>query len=277
MQEAYNYIGIHYDILGREIGISDKKYGLTTKPSEREKSLTATKSPIQYMVVKLFKFDNLTSAQTVEDLVHLSLNHRNTNGEWFEDKNDDLIYHVEAIHDKLRKLGINIQEIPLEKNSNLTQDEKELLKKLDRKQLNKEFFNTLKLEMDTKTDLFKSISSTTDPWIRKSYKRQGFILVVSGSYSRIELYIDGGDKEENEKLFSCLLNKKDEIEKELGYGLLWEILEEGKASRISASVDGNIYDKAKWKGMIDFMVDKMPRFSKIMSNYIDLCEKTDFQ
>ena len=44
--EGYIYLGEHYDVLNREIGISDKKIGLSINPIGREQSLTKTKSPI---------------------------------------------------------------------------------------------------------------------------------------------------------------------------------------------------------------------------------------
>jgi hypothetical protein len=269
MCKGYNYIGNHYDILGRNIGINDKKYGYTKNPDEREKSLTSTKSPIQYMIIKLYEFESTEIAKTVEQIILQSLSNRQTHGEWFLDNDETLIDFVQSMHNKLRSLGTKIVEKDLEKSPNLTDVEKQQLESLDRKQLNKEFFTSLKVEMDNKCDIFKKISPTTDPWIRKSYKRQGYTLVQSGTYARYELFIDGGDKEENEEMFHKLKEKKEFIEKELGYELNWEVLEDGKASRISHSIDGNIYDKNQWPKMINFMVENMPNFHKIMCKFID--------
>ena len=57
--EGYIYLGEHYDILNREIGISDKKIGLSKDPISREQSLTKTKSPIRYRIVAVYKVDNI--------------------------------------------------------------------------------------------------------------------------------------------------------------------------------------------------------------------------
>jgi hypothetical protein len=269
MEKGYNYIGIHYDVLGRNIGINDKKYGVTLYPDKREKALSRTKSPIQYMFIKLYEFESQKYAETAEQLCHYFLKNKNTNGEWFQDDDETLVNEIELIHNHLKNLGVQIKEIDLGKSPILTDIEKKQLEVLDRKQLNKEFNTTLKLVIDSKCNIFEKINPTTDPWFRKSYRRQGFILVQSKTYARMELYIDGGEKEENEKLFYSLKENKKIIESELGYELKWEALEEVKSCRISYSIDGNVYDKTQWVKMIDFMSEHIPNFYNTMCKYID--------
>lgn len=85
--EGYIYLGEHYDVLNREIGISDKKIGLSIDPISREQSLTKTKSPIRYRILAVYKVDNM---RKVEKMLHSILDSRRVLGEWFKDDDDTL-------------------------------------------------------------------------------------------------------------------------------------------------------------------------------------------
>jgi len=85
--EGYIYLGEHYDVLNREIGISDKKIGLSVNPIGREHSLTKTKSPIRYRIVAVYKVDDM---RRVEKMLHSILDSRRVFGEWFRDDDDTL-------------------------------------------------------------------------------------------------------------------------------------------------------------------------------------------
>ena len=85
--EGYIYLGEHYDVLNREIGISDKKIGLSIDPISRENSLTKTKSPIRYRIVAVYKVDDM---RRVEKMLHSILDSRRVFGEWFKDDDDTL-------------------------------------------------------------------------------------------------------------------------------------------------------------------------------------------
>lgn len=66
------------------------------------------------------------------------------------------------------------------------------------------------------------------------------VSFAQGGRVRVELYIDCGDKERNENLFDCLLERKDDIVAALGIQLEWERLENRRACRIAAYRDGDI-------------------------------------
>ena len=87
MTEGYIYLGEHYDVLNREVGISDKKIGLSIDPISRENALTKTKSPIRYRIVAVYKVDNM---RRVEKMLHSILDSRRVFGEWFRDDDDTL-------------------------------------------------------------------------------------------------------------------------------------------------------------------------------------------
>jgi hypothetical protein len=85
--EGYIYLGEYYDILGREISITDKKIGLSKNPVSREYQLNRTKGPVGYRIVRCYKVDNMNR---VEKMLHNILDSRRAEGEWFMDDGDTL-------------------------------------------------------------------------------------------------------------------------------------------------------------------------------------------
>lgn len=85
--EGYIYLGRYYDVLGRDLTLSDKKIGLSKDPVSRVYQLNRTKSPIGYEVISLFKVDDM---YRVEKLLHSILDSRRVHGEWFKDDEDTL-------------------------------------------------------------------------------------------------------------------------------------------------------------------------------------------
>lgn len=58
--------------------------------------------------------------------------------------------------------------------------------------------------------------------------------------ARVELYVDTGSPDKNKALFDWLYAQKDTIERQCGFPLNWERLDEKRACRISVSRAGNI-------------------------------------
>lgn len=85
--EGYIYLGELYDVLGRELTITDKKIGLSIQPLNREYQLNRTKSPVGYKIISAFKVDNMNK---VEKMLHAILDSRRVFGEWFKDDEDTL-------------------------------------------------------------------------------------------------------------------------------------------------------------------------------------------
>ena len=85
--EGYIYLGEHYDVLGREIAITDKKIGLSVNPVSRENQLNRTKSPIGYRIISVYKVDDMNK---IEKMLHAILDSRRVHGEWFRDDEDTL-------------------------------------------------------------------------------------------------------------------------------------------------------------------------------------------
>ena len=111
--EGYIYLGEHYDVLNREIGISDKKIGLSINPISREQSLTKTKSPIRYRIVAVYKVDNM---RRVEKMLHSILDSRRVFGEWFKDDDDTLEGDFVNFMNAYGAEVYNIEEVKIEQN-----------------------------------------------------------------------------------------------------------------------------------------------------------------
>lgn len=127
--------------------------------------------------------------------------------------------------------------------------------------IRKEFWTKLIQRMNTNTQskLYQNISPGIYHWIGagSGVRGVGLNFTVSKSYGRAELYIDRGDRGENEFIFDELSAHKEQIEKDFGDSLNWERLEGKRACRIKSETAGNVFDKEKWDAMQKFMVDSM--------------------
>ena len=74
------------------------------------------------------------------------------------------------------------------------------------------------------------------------------------------LYIGGGDKEENKGLYNHLESNKKVIEDFLGYPLEWNILENRKASIICTSKDIDFNSKNNWEEMFSWLAETTSKF-----------------
>ncbi len=87
----------------------------------------------------------------------------------------------------------------------------------------------------------------------------------------IDLYIDTGDKNENERIFEELYKEKDKITAEIE-GLTWEKLEEKRACRVAIYKDikNNIRSLSEedYPQIIDWATTTMKKFSHTLSMYI---------
>ncbi|MDD4834210.1 MAG: DUF4268 domain-containing protein [Lutispora sp.] len=138
-----------------------------------------------------------------------------------------------------------------------------------------EFWSILLKEMAKKSDLFKNINPKKDNWINAGSGVSGvpYTFSISKSYARVELYIDTGDKIENKKLFDYLYKNKEYIDMAFGEPLIWERLDDKKASRISSSIDKNSYGRENWDSIIPDLIDRMARFEKTFGGFLKKYKK----
>jgi Domain of unknown function (DUF4268) len=116
------------------------------------------------------------------------------------------------------------------------------------------------------SNLYQNISTTKDNWLSAGSGVRGLGLNFSATqnYCRAELYIDRGDKGENESIFDQLLAEREAIEAEVGGGLEWERLDSKRACRIKLERPANVFEREQWPEMIPFMIDAMLRLEKAL-------------
>jgi CBS domain-containing protein len=98
------------------------------------------------------------------------------------------------------------------------------------------FISLLEGFKELRPGIAKARSVSDQNWIAFGAGRSGFgfaWVFTARKELQVELYIDTGNREINKKAFDDLLQRKQEIEKTLGFVLRWERLNEKRASRIS--------------------------------------------
>ena len=143
-------------------------------------------------------------------------------------------------------------------------------KNQNRHQVRSNFWKQLLDVMNTKSSLYQTISPSKEHWISKGsgVRGMGYNFVASGKYARVEIYIDRGDREENEHAFDYLYDKKNEIEKIFKKELIWQRLDSARACRIKFEKPANIFEEEQWSDMINFMTDAMINLESTFKPYL---------
>ena len=149
-------------------------------------------------------------------------------------------------------------------------DEVDGLEKESRRHpIRRKFWAELILRMNASgSTLYQSISPGKFSWISagSGLRGVGFNFGGTQTYARTELYIDRGDKAQNEALFERLHGERDAIEREVGEALVWERLDDKRACRIKLERPANIFDSEQWPGVMTFMVNAMVGFEKAFAS-----------
>jgi hypothetical protein len=123
---------------------------------------------------------------------------------------------------------------------------------------------------DRKVMTHSSRSPSKDNWIAAG---AGVRAGISFNYviwmdekAAVELYIDTDSKEDNKRIFNVLHNEQEKIEEAFGNALIWERLDDKKASRIRYSIqEGGLADgEEEWPIIQDAMISAMDRLSKAL-------------
>jgi hypothetical protein len=125
-----------------------------------------------------------------------------------------------------------------------------------------EFWKGLLELSKARTPIFSNRNPGIKSWISGSAGRRGFGFnyVINMDSGWIELYIDTGDRDENKGYFDRPVAQKDRIEKAFGQALLWQRLDDRRASRIRFIVSNNgLQDTSDWAAIQNNMVNAMVR------------------
>lgn len=106
--------------------------------------------------------------------------------------------------------------------------------------------------------LFGNVNPVTSNWIAGFVGIPGIHIdcVANFDESRVELYLGMASKEKNKELFGFLFARKDNIEKVIGTQLIWNRMDDNKASKIHTFLPGvDISKDIDWPRMAKFHVD----------------------
>jgi hypothetical protein len=175
--------------------------------------------------------------------------------------------HAYKIGDSLTAPKFVIIEKPNDflKNTKTTNNNGELTK-AQAERLN--FWNKFNEILIAKNKPFNVRKATTDHWyniaLGTSEANISITLVNKINSIGIEIYID-----ENKELFNKLYKLSDEIEKDLGFKMDWQRLDDKKASRIIYYIEGLDFNNHKnYNELIDEVIDKAVKIRTVFKKYI---------
>ena len=184
---------------------------------------------------------------------------------------DDLLLDIEQIIPVKEAADYYIKMADKAKESQSVKDSNKGIK-----ELRKRYWIELLEQFITVSKQFQNVNPSTDHWLSGGSGVSGipFTFACTMKYASVEVSINHGDKEENEKIFDLLYAQKDVIEASFGEPLLWERLDEKKSCRISSRLEGvNIVDMDDWQKIKDFHCDAMPRLDKALRTAIQATVK----
>jgi hypothetical protein len=127
------------------------------------------------------------------------------------------------------------------------------------------FWKALLEHSNGRSNLHARISPGHYHWLGTRKHGHWWNYVVLQDQTRAELYLDAAVAEDNKALFDRLRAERVRVEAEFGDGLLWQRLDDKKASRISFTVPGGWVDSQTWPSAIKQGVAAMQRLYGALS------------
>ncbi len=122
---------------------------------------------------------------------------------------------------------------------------------------------------------FENISPSTDHWLGCATGAPGcrYVLIFSNKLARVELYFERSVADENKWLFDQLEREREGLEKQFGNKLLWQRLDDRKASRISYSHPFDGFNEESWPEMIKWLCQHIVRLDETFSERLGTLSK----
>jgi|SRR3989344_68675 len=146
----------------------------------------------------------------------------------------------------------------------------------ERVKINQQFWSKFLDECNQKNDYFSNFSPSKDSWLWKSagISGLGYVIVVSGSYARVEFQFNTPDSQKNKQLFDRTYPQKKQIEKEIGLELKWDRRDSKRSSAISYQLDNvSVYNEEDWDNMINFLIEHVKKFIIVFGSRIPEIKK----
>jgi hypothetical protein len=137
-----------------------------------------------------------------------------------------------------------------------------------RNKIRRQFWAELLKEAAPKLPRFANISPNHFHYVSAGSGLRGvpYNFVAARSFARVEIYIDRGEKDESKAIFDELCGQRASIESAFSGPLVWERLDDKRASRIKAEVPGDPFDEAQRPELMSFMIDAMTRLERALKD-----------
>jgi len=154
-KDQYVYLGKYFHIGQKELPL-DLKFGVTDNLDAREFSLSRTKSPIKYMLLRAWKLPSNVKREQVEKLISTVFSEKKYEGcEWYDisDENDSIEFQkkIKDIFDNLSTMVVDanfqFEEVNLKSKSN---DDESKIESEIRIENKKQVNSKLKISIDDK-------------------------------------------------------------------------------------------------------------------------------
>lgn len=146
-----------------------------------------------------------------------------------------------------------------------------LAERPERREARYKFWQQLLALSRERSALHKNISPSKYSWVGARKLGQWWNYNVLMEQTRVELYIDGPDAQENKALFDALFANRAAIEAAFGDELLWQRLDDKRACRVSYTVAGGWVDEATWAGAASAAVEAMERLYGALEEPVRAC------
>lgn len=147
----------------------------------------------------------------------------------------------------------------------------------ERHHLRLEFWSKLLPKIKGRTTVFQNSSPSKDHWLSSGgtgISGLSYNFLITRTYVGVELAISKGDTQSNKQIFDELKKFETEITNDFGNQLSWERLDNKKMCRVAYSLEGvNLFEKADWDKMMDFLIDNMLKLEKAMKEPLKKVKK----
>ena len=157
---------------------------------------------------------------------------------------------------------------PSEETRDVGRKKKEMA---ERDRLRYRFFEGLLEHAKSRTQLHTNISPSKSNWVTAGagIAGLGFSYVVRQRDAVVELYIDTGDGDENQRIFEALFRKKEKIEDAFGLPLEWDTKEGRRACRIKKTyATGGYRDEDDWEGVYEELSEGMAKLESVIKPHL---------
>ncbi|MEI3614297.1 DUF4268 domain-containing protein [Pseudogracilibacillus sp. SO30301A] len=139
-----------------------------------------------------------------------------------------------------------------------------------------DFWTSLLQEMNRSSTMFQNVSPSKDNWLGtgSGYSGIAYTFTITGSYARVELWINRGSQDENKTIFDKLFASKEKIEGKFNAELDWQRLDDGKGSRIAYSLTNvSVFNEDNWTEMINFLTAHMIKLENSIKDALEYVMK----